>query len=481
MVMETALKPRYAPGEYPCTWLLPSGEVAKPHARVPGSITLEGSRIPEGHAYGPEISLESGPHGLTSFPQVSSYRVVRCELAVGAVATLVDAQVRVWAPGRVRISASCVLVGNRYPRSEDVAVCRARVQVTGIEAITATAPLERTVEMPRASDASPVSFTMTASPNARLEWEDNSANIVADYASRAALFDLYGTRHLFSPHLTIDLDEPVPFHDFSSAWIDSLHRLASVATGARQRITHLTVTGEDEDGRDGEWEVFARGITQQPFASSEEEVRETRSALALGRDGDSLLSLIRNWIRLDIERHPIIHSFGREMSTFEDQTPRAQFLTLVQAVEGTHRIENRERSVERETKHEAKRAALLASAGTSYLSSAERKFLTSNLSKTPPSGLDHALHWFAKTLPGDMASAAGSLTIVSEKLTDGSAQTWADAIRRIRNDYSHANRAYDPWELRELVVVLKRYVTSMCLRLIGAGDAAQARATDSDR
>lgn len=446
---------------------------------MPGSLTLEGGRVPTGHAYGVDVPTVVDVHGM-SFPQVSTHRIIRCELAVGAVATMVDAQVRIWAPGRARISASCVLVGNRYPAGEEVAVCRLRTQVTGIEAITATAPLERTVQIPRLSDTTPVNVTMSASPSSLLRWEDASAELVSDYASRAALADLYGTQHVFSPHLTLDLDEPLAFDELSTHWIDGLHRLASMATGERQRITHVTVTGEDEYGEDCQWEVFGSGVTQEPFASEEKVVRETRSALALALDGDSFLALLREWDRLDTARHPIIHSFGREVSTFEDHTPRAQFLTLIQALEGTHRVENEVATLADERKHHAKREALLDAVGVTYLSPAEQKFLRRNLSKSPTSGLDRALHWTRKVLPGDLAADAGRLTIVKEKVDDKSANSWADAIRMIRNDYSHANRSYDPYELRELVLVLKRYATAMCLRLIGAGDAAQLRATTQD-
>lgn len=479
MTIGSALKPRFAAGEYPCTWVLSRAGDGAGDARVPGSLTLEGGRMPTGHAYGADVPTVVDLHGM-SFPQVSTHRVIRCELAIGAVATLVDAQVRIWAPDRARISASYVLVGSRYPAGEEAAVCRLRTQVTGLEAITATAPLERTVQIPRLADTTPVSVTMSASPSSFLHWEDASAELVSDYASRAALADLYGTKHVFSPHLTLDLDEPVAFDELSAHWIDSLHRLSSVATGERQRITHVTVTGEDELGKDSQWEVFAAGVTQQPFASEEKVVRETRSALALARDGDSLLALLREWDRLDTARHPIIHSFGREVSTLEDHTPRAQFLTLIQALEGTHRVENEVATLADEQKHQAKRAALLDAVAVTYLPPAERKFLSRNLSKSPTSGLDRALHWTRKVLPGDLAADAGQLTIVKEKLDDQSATTWADAIRMIRNDYSHANRSYDPYELRELVLVLKRYATAMCLRLIGASDAAQLRATAQD-
>ncbi len=440
----TALKPRFEEGEYSCTWLIPNGVSDESPARVPGTLTLEGGRVPTGHGYGPEVPTSVSASGLTSLPQTTYHPALKCELAIGAVATLLNARLRVWAPERVNISASAVLVGQGYPADSSARICQIKTQVTGLESITATAPLDRAIQIPRNGER--VTFELAPSPSARLAWEDESAILIADYASSAASADLYGTRHLFSPTLQLDIDEPLPFLEFSALWIDPIHRLAAVSIGQRQAITHVTAVGEDEDGNDGKWEVFAKGVTQAPYASVEKEVRETKSALALGPDGDSLLAIIRKWNDLDAMRHPIIHSFGREVGSLTDQTPRAQFLTL------------------------------LNSTPLTYLSTAERKFLKKNLARKPPSGLDRALHWIDEGSTGSLGEAVGSLDIIQAKLDEKSATSWADAIRVIRNDYSHANRSYDPYELHELVEVLRRFATETCLRLLGASIASRTRA-----
>ncbi len=463
----TALKPRFEEGEYSCTWLIPNGVSDESPARVPGTLTLEGGRVPTGHGYGPEVPTSVSASGLTSLPQTTYHPALKCELAIGAVATLLNARLRVWAPERVNISASAVLVGQGYPADSSARICQIKTQVTGLESITATAPLDRAIQIPRNGER--VTFELAPSPSARLAWEDESAILIADYASSAASADLYGTRHLFSPTLQLDIDEPLPFLEFSALWIDPIHRLAAVSIGQRQAITHVTAVGEDEDGNDGKWEVFAKGVTQAPYASVEKEVRETKSALALGPDGDSLLAIIRKWNDLDAMRHPIIHSFGREVGSLTDQTPRAQFLTLIQALEGTHRSEEAAKTAAEEDKFTLKRPL-------TYLSTAERKFLKKNLARKPPSGLDRALHWIDEGSTGSLGEAVGSLDIIQAKLDEKSATSWADAIRVIRNDYSHANRSYDPYELHELVEVLRRFATETCLRLLGASIASRTRA-----
>ena len=92
----TALKPRFEEGEYSCTWLIPNGVSDESPARVPGTLTLEGGRVPTGHGYGPEVPTSVSASGLTSLPQTTYHPALKCELAIGAVATLLNARLRVW-------------------------------------------------------------------------------------------------------------------------------------------------------------------------------------------------------------------------------------------------------------------------------------------------------------------------------------------------------------------------------------------------
>jgi hypothetical protein len=412
-------------------------------------------------------------------PQERHFDVLQAELITGTTATLLNAHASVWAPERVRISAAAALVGRSFPARPTVDVCEVQVQVTSLDAIASTVPLGREIHFP--TEGGTVLYGIAPSPDAKKVWEDDCAVLTIDYAARTAPADLYRHHHVFSPYVKIELDESVPFMQLSKDWLDSLRRLASVSTGKPEDITLVSVVGEDDAQQDGRWQVFASGVTQSPYASSEEVVRNTHSALSLSRDGDSLLALLRTWRQLDTSLHPIIQSFGYEIRTFVDLTPRAKFLTLVQAVEGAYKAENVAKIEADSEKYTGKRDTLLGKLADADLAPAERRFLDKNLSSNPPTNLETALHWSAKLVPSDIAAALERATIVADKQAGGSDITWAAAVRLIRNDLSHGNRAYHPSDLMAVVAPLRRHVTSLTLLLLGASTAAQERAAQEAR
>jgi len=246
-----------------------------------------------------------------------------------------------WFPERVRVSASLVLVGLGQPANASVEVCTVRFQVTGQDAVTGFPPLWRTILFPKEPGES-ATYKLGAREDARIVWEDEAARVTSDFAAASATADLYRVDHRFSPHITVELDEPISMAAMAENWIDPIRWLIALSTGQRQDVTMLTATGEDSKHVDGEWTVFSAGVTQAPYNSSGDVVFDAPSALCVGPDKDSLLALVRRWVELRDAQHPIVHTFARQVGALTALPAAATFQVLIQAVEGAYRAENPE-------------------------------------------------------------------------------------------------------------------------------------------
>ena len=316
-------------GEYPCIWHVPSesGDLVQVH----GFVTLEGGRRAHGYGFWSDVPLAGD-----SFPQVDQYDSITCDLSSGDVATFLNASVMTVFPERLRVSASLVLVGLSRPAASRGAVATVRFQVTGQDAVTGFAPLSRSIQFPRVPGES-ATYKLRAREGAIIVWEDESARITSDFAAASATADLYRVDHRFSPHITVELDQPVSMAAITEDWVDPVRWLIALSTGQGQDVTMLTATGENSQHVDGEWTVFSAGVTQIPYNSSGDVVLDTPSALRLGPDGDSLLALVRRWVELRDANHPIVHTFARQVAALDALPAAAQFQVLIQAIEGAYR------------------------------------------------------------------------------------------------------------------------------------------------
>jgi hypothetical protein len=147
----------------------------------------------------------------------------------------------------------------------------------------------------------------------------------------------------------------------------------------------------------------------------------------------------------------------------------------VQAVEGAYKTENGAKIEASNAKHATKRNAILTKLAKSDLSQTEQRFLDRNFNLYPRTNLETALHWSAKLVQSDIATTLKQEAIVAEKISDGSAETWAAALRIVRNDLPHGNRSYSSSDLDLITEPLRRHVTSLMLYFLGASVAAQKR------
>ena len=324
MTSKRVLRGKAEPGEYLCTWLIPDAE-GMIH-RIPGTLTLEGNRFPHGWGYGPDVPLQiseiaAGQVAYT-FPQTRHLPVVHVELTTGQACAFVDAVVDVWAPQRVNVRASAALIGNHFPSSVDAPMCEATFQVTSVDAAAGVHPISE-VSWPSTAE-SDVPYSMRRNKDASLLWAGEDGDLTFNYRSRSNIGDAYQYKFDFVPLLQLALYEPIHFAKLRDAWLLPTAKILQISTGQPESVTWLQVTGEDERGADGEWQVFAPWITQEPFISQSSDVWGKNSALRAKTDEEDLLAVVGEWQRLESANHPLIETFARDLGWLLDQPARAQ-------------------------------------------------------------------------------------------------------------------------------------------------------------
>lgn len=107
------------------------------------------------------------------------------------------------------------------------------------------------------------------------------------------------------------------------------------------------------------------------------------------------------------------------------------------------------------------------------------KLLERNLSKRPPGGLEPAINWFAKKLPGNVKERLDATDLIATtKAAPINAKNPPDALRIIRNDLAHGTKGYDAYELYGVVKVLEHMVRAHALELLGCPSVVTSRVID---
>ena len=162
-----------------------------------------------------------------------------------------------------------------------------------------------------------------------------------------------------------------------------------------------------------------------------------------------------------------------------DQHPRSRFLLLLQAIEGAHGFETRELFARRLKKHTEVRDEVIALTKES-LERKQLKFLERNIDKRPPGGLEPAINWLAKKLPGNMKEQLEATPLIAAtKAAPVNAKNAPDALRILRNDLAHGTKGYDAYELHIVVMVLERMVRAHALELLGCPGDVISRVLDA--
>lgn len=482
---ESELTLKNPPDTYRCSWNLsqpPNEDIW----RSEGDVTLSGSRQPAGGVYGrAPINFSGSPGGGISYgaPQYFTYPAVHGELVNGRDVILVDAQLQVWQADRniglmsgpnAHFDAWAALIGHGIPQTTDVLVDSGVIQLTHLDAFAAQAPIEETQYPDKPFEVDDPSFRAKFRQASCQTWSDDEAEVAIEYKISAAVHGGYHFHVTFSPIVRIELHQPLPIKDFFTSWVLPLHGLVSAATGQNEDITYWScsplIEGDDRPPARRQFEVFVRWVNQQPYASENTIPDKHVSSIRLAQ-GESLLDLLRRWQKLESEQNPIlqtydIHSLGPE------QTPRARFLLLVQALEGL--CGHKERLRGRWATFKNKRERILEECRT-MLSDKDFKFLDRWLQSTPYN-LDDALTEMLRILPVDLepeladSELAKSVIAQTKNIT-----TTVGALRHVRNQLSHGTETFDPHSLHIVAGILHRAVRGHLLRLLQASGPAQER------
>ncbi|WP_131822165.1 hypothetical protein [Mycobacteroides saopaulense] len=482
---ESALTLNTPPDTYRCSWTL-----AKPPEETSwqseGDVRLLGGRQPSGGVYGrAPINFTRSPSGGISYgaPQYFDYPVAHGKLANGRDLLLIDAQLQVWDRDRgigfmsgpnARFDAWAALVGRGTVQTSDVLVDSGVIQLTHLDAIAARPPIEETQYPRRPFDEDDANFRAKIRKDSYQSWSDTDTEVAIEYQISAGVHGGYHFHVTFSPIIRIELKTPIPVKDFFTSWVLPLHGLISAATGQNEDITYWSCSplteADDRPPSQRQFEVFMRWVSQETYASQNTIPDKHLSAIRLA-EGDSLLHLLRRWQALENEQNPIlntydIHSLGPE------QTPRARFLLLVQALEGLCGHEDRLR--ERWATFEEKRERILNDCRPK-LHNKDFKFLNRWLPSTPYN-LDDALTEMLRTLPTNLEPELAKSDLVKMVVAQvDNVNTTVGALRFVRNQLSHGTRTFPPHDLHTVAEILGRAVRGHLFRLLESSPAAQER------
>lgn len=492
-VTSAAIRLPFRPDEYLCMWWIPDGKGRR--IALPGSVDLAAARPPSGAIHGPmpveSLPSEDGTSLRTAFPQTVRRPAVEADLANGGQLILLDATIEYLFGGNGWVHGSAALVTGGSPArvlgvrehereraSDDVTpptFSGIELQVTAIDAVSGFAPIAKTSN--QAQGASPTTYSATLRESTALRWEREDQTLRIEYAGRLRVLSAYEYQLAFAAYVGVELPEPISVDACVDNWLEPVRRIVSVATGRQEHVTSLMLlTNAAEAQQPGRWQVFGAGIHQDPYNSSEEGLRDVKSALACAPDDVSLLDLVIAWQGAEADHNPLIETYG-SMVTLEGEHPRSRYLLLVQAIEGMHGHESRAGLDARNERFAAQRMELLERV-EKQISPDDLRFLRDRLPKRAPSGLDGVLLSIVRDLPTDPVPQLTRHPLVTRVMDqDPRAQrTWYGALRTIRNDLAHGNRGYEAEELHGLVQILERIVRAHFLRILGCPEVAQQRA-----
>ncbi|MBM9624763.1 HEPN domain-containing protein [Streptomyces zhihengii] len=471
----------YEPDNYLCTWTVPDGRGGI--AELPGNLKVLPNRPPTGSIYG-SVPLNSESPGVYSFPQVVEFCALAGTLANGGSVVLLDASITYWSMGQGHISGSAALLGKgreffgrhsprtAFDHASDVPlISSVKFQVTALDAVIGISPI-KSVQTPGIHPENPKDlWSANLDLEAKGKWEVEDLSLTVGYEGRMRTMDGYEFRLAFSPVAELKVREGASLRVVMDEFVEPLRRIICIATGKVQDLTYVSV---ELMASSGVLQVFGTGIDQKPFASSSNEIRSNSSAVRAKNDDLSLLDLILKWRQYAATHHPLVETYG-SMLHARDQHPRSRFLLLIQALEGLHGHEMKDKYNRRKMEHLSKRESVIVDL-KDKVDSDTMRFLKKSLLKNPPTSLESALNATVSDLPVNSMHHLAKTALVADVISQPPAPTTAaSALRVVRNNLAHGNRGYEEHKLDEVVRILELIVRAHSLRILGCPDAVIER------
>lgn len=470
------------PGEYRAQWEVPdqSGKTLL----LDGDLEIKADRPPRGYVNGDLAAWEAVGEGRhAAFPQVYEAGIVRGKLLNGMTVVLLDTRVSVWISERAILDTPAALVGRDDELAQGNLVAALEVQVRGIDAMSAIAPIAR-VQLPVSSAGTRYldwKWGADGNPDSTQVWADENAEVKLKFYSSVSAPEGFFYRVTFSPVVLIKLAEPISLERALDDWIEPLRRIVSLSTGRQEPITYLAAGAAAASDVDHQpFQVFGSGVQQQPFASRANDIRTIHRSFQVSPQEMSLLDLLRAWQRLGDEHHPLLETYG-DMMYAPQQHPRSQVLLLLQALEGLHGHETQGKYATRSATHTTERDSAILEL-TGKISAAAMRFIKSNLARRPATSLDQVLRETIAGLPKDLTPEIAATRLVVAAMSDPRKPNSSyDALRIIRNDLAHGSRGYPAADIDQVARLLDRVVRAQLLRLLDCPDKVVERELDRDR
>ncbi|WP_314902192.1 HEPN domain-containing protein [Actinomyces naeslundii] len=470
----------HEPREYMCTWHLPKAVQDSDEDQlvdVPGTIDLTGRHDPTASFQGilPYVS----DSGRASFPQTNNFNCLTGTLSSGIHVALLNGQTSYWlhngggAKGAFAVLSTRPFEHDNYRKYQSV-----ELQIDGLETIVDEAPT--TIEFTKRTDEHDESYKISIPTQNSLDWKIQEAQMRLGYARRLRP-DRFNFRTSFTPHLRIDLDEPISLVDWWLQWVVPLCDILEVINGKPLDIMYL-LAFEDKDATGSQRradQVFRYDILQDCIKIDDNKFNHIKPVINLQEDGVNLLELINKHCELKTSKHPLIETYNVNALS-DDQHPRSRYLLLIQALEGLYGYEHKEEYQQRCEKYTEKRNTILEKVKPA-VSKEDFRFLKKNFPRKPISGLRDALNSTFQGLPKSVQDQIDGSEIVAQFLNKPGSKRMsaADALANVRNKLSHGSSLSDPNDLEEICSLLDKIVRAEIFRVLELPDVVRQRMIES--
>jgi hypothetical protein len=463
-VADSPIKLQVPPDDYPVMLSIPASD-GTPH-EVTGTITLSGGAFPTAKIWG-NLPLKQTVVGAFTFPQYFEYPVLKGKLSTNQDVILINARMSAYAIEHATLYADLALVGNARGAFVD-SFTEIRFQVEHLDRCLSFAPIYQ-VQMPLDQKNPSLAWSVTERESRYEYWQsEDGTKLTAGFDGLVKTGDPYTMRLRYIPICEVKTEKPFCAGAVFKEWVRPISGLISVLTGVDAKVTHVELRAAGEDGAALKLQLYARWITQSPYASAERTGSDISPAMRLGPDAGNLLELALAWRREAEERSPVFETYT-SMAGIQDDHPRHRFLLLIQSIEGHYGHANRARLDEENQRYQARRAELLQHLEISKLEEKWLKFARKNLVREKHGQLREALQWSIASLPRWVEDGIAASTLVQEvlpSLPNGS--SWRDALAEVRNGLAHGARGFDPYDLRNVVMILEKVVRAQVLVVLGA-------------
>lgn len=474
-----AVKLPFSPQEYLCTWNLPDvrpenrnngdsrrGGDESGTVELNGTLDLTTGHHPCGSFYGklPIIFKNGGAR----FPQISSFERLIGRLSTGAYFVLINGQHNYWHidHGYAK-GAFAVLSGKSFKKDEHRTYRSIELQLEGLDRIIDTSPTETQFDGEKSSFS--ITFNKTC-----WEWHRDNVSMKLYFAGRSRR-DPYNFVTSFAPVLRIDAGDPLTVVDWWTNWVIPIQEIIASAIGHTPDIMYMLAIAEHTSKLERKDQIFRWDIKQESLYHSTDTTRRSEPAIKIQEDNINLLDLLMKYQELLASHHPLTETF-QSVALSSDQHPRSRFLLLIQALEGLHGYEHREKEDKQCQAYKKKKKECLAHM-KEVITNDDYKFLKENMMSSPFVTLESRLITIFDTLPSGVREKLDRSALIRQfrELQQEPNMRVEATLTRIRNKLSHGAISFEPNDLDDVVEVLYRIVRAELLRVLGAPEACRMR------